>query len=330
MSSFKKRLTRDDYRVGWISALPLEMAAAMAMLDASHVSLPQPRGDHNSYHLGQIGDHNIVIACLPTGVYGITSAAIVAKQMLLSFPSIEVGLMVGIGGGAPSESVDIRLGDIVVSTPTPRFSGVVQYDLGKTLANGVFHRTGTLNRPPDLLLTAVSNLQARHKLGNNNIGVQLEAISKHRDASSKVFAYPGASQDVLFDPTYVHQPDEPSCTTCDRSKAIIRPPRLSTVPCIHYGLIASANQVIKDAQTRDKLANEMGILCYEMEAAGLMDRFPCLVIRGICDYSDSHKDKQWQDYAAAAAAAYARELLEERGTNDPVKTSGLNVSFLWS
>jgi hypothetical protein len=46
-----------------------------------------------------------------------------------------------------------------------------------------------------------------------------------------------------------------------------------------------------------------------MEAAGLMDGFPCLVIRGICDYADSHKSKNWQRYSAAAAAAYAKELL---------------------
>jgi nucleoside phosphorylase len=77
----------------------------------------------------------------------------------------------------------------------------------------------------------------------------------------------------------------------------------------HYGLIASGNQVMRHGQTRDRLARELGILCFEMEAAGLMDNFPCLVVRGICDYADSHKNKQWQEYAAATAAAYAKELL---------------------
>ena len=66
--------------------------------------------------------------------------------------------------------------------------------------------------------------------------------------------------------------------------------------------------MIKHGGTRDKLSQELGILCFEMEAAGLMDNFPCLVIRGICDYADSHKNKQWQGYAAATAAAYAKEL----------------------
>jgi nucleoside phosphorylase len=81
-------------------------------------------------------------------------------------------------------------------------------------------------------------------------------------------------------------------------------------PAIHYGLIASANQVMKDATVRDALTEEKGVLCFEMEAAGLMNHFPCLVIRGICDYADSHKNKQWQGYAAMTAAAYAKELLQ--------------------
>ncbi|KAL4996462.1 nucleoside phosphorylase domain-containing protein [Aspergillus recurvatus] len=265
MSSSKRLLTHNDYTVGWISALPLEMAAAMAMLDDSHAPLPQPRGDHNSYHLSEIGDHSIAIACLPSGVHGITSAAIVAKQMLFTSPSIEIGLMVGTGGGAPSDAGDIRLGDIVVSTPTDQFPGVVQYERGKALAGRVFHRTGALNKPPEVLLTAVSNLRARHKIGQNHIPVYLENPP---------------SANVLFEPSCVHQAGA-HCIDCNRARVIRRPQREYTTPSLHYGLIASANQVMEDAPTRDRLAKENVILCYEMEAAGLMDRFPCPVSRGI-------------------------------------------------
>lgn len=80
-------------------------------------------------------------------------------------------------------------------------------------------------------------------------------------------------------------------------------------PVIHYGLIASADQLMKNAMIRDKLAEERGVLCFEMEAAGLMNFFPCLVVRGICDYADTHKNKEWQGFAAMMAAAYARDLL---------------------
>ncbi|KAL3465971.1 hypothetical protein BJX64DRAFT_284904 [Aspergillus heterothallicus] len=275
------------------------------MLDDKHLPIARssiPETDHNTYILGEIGGHNVVMACLPSGVYGHTSAAIVAQQMLSTFPSIRqgFGLMVGIGGGAPNAvGVDIRLGDIVVSKPTDRFPGVVQYDFGKTLADGVFHRTGTLNKPPEALLTAISRMQASSIVAREGI------IEKHMQEAAcryphmkQFFAYPGSDKDRLFAPSSGEEQEE-----------IVRPPRVSSTPHIHYGLVASANQVMKDARTRDRLTKEMGILCFEMEAVGLVDHFPCLVIRGICDYSDSHKNKEWQNYAAAVAAAYAKELL---------------------
>ncbi|GAB1193391.1 hypothetical protein APSETT444_002607 [Aspergillus pseudonomiae] len=127
-------------------------------------------------------------------------------------------------------------------------------------------------------------------------------------------------QDLLFDSEYDHCGSENTCDNCDKTRLVTRPARLTYDPIIHYGLIASGNQVVKHGRTRDKLAREIGILCFEMEAAGLMDDFQCLVIRGICDYSDSHKNKQWQQYAAATAAAYAKELLSVVHTSQVVDT----------
>jgi len=66
--------------------------------------------------------------------------------------------------------------------------------------------------------------------------------------------------------------------------------------------------VIKDGVLRDQLAQPYNVLCFEMEAAGVMANFPCLVIRGISDYCDTHKNDLWHGYAAATAASYAREL----------------------
>jgi nucleoside phosphorylase len=111
----RNTISHEDYTVGWICALPLEMAAATLMLDTIHPSLPNRSTDQNTYTLGKIGEHNIVIACLPGGAYGNVSAATVAMQLLSSFHSIRFGLMVGIGGGVLSSNADIRLGDIVVS-----------------------------------------------------------------------------------------------------------------------------------------------------------------------------------------------------------------------
>ena len=292
-------LSHEDYTVGWICALPLEMGVAKMMLGETHSNLPQPATDHNAYTLGRISGHNVVIACLPSGVYGTTSAATVGSRMKGTFPNIQFGLMVGIGGGVPCHSADIRLGDVVVS------QRVVPYDYGKTISGGRFQQTGTLNKPPQVLLTSIAQLQADDIGGKHSIARILSEIH----VTEAVFTSPGLEQDRLFHSAYDHVESEDTCEKCDKQRLMCRAQRDSKEPKIHYGLIASGNQVMKDGQTRDRLAQESGILCFEMEAAGLMDQLPSLVIRGICDYSDSHKNKKWQGYAALTAAAYGKMLL---------------------
>ncbi|KAF3916482.1 hypothetical protein ABW20_dc0100527 [Dactylellina cionopaga] len=248
------------------------------MLDQIHLDIPDPKppNDHNEYILGSIGKHNIAIACLPFGMVGTNQAATAATRMLSTFPLIKVGLMVGIGGGIPPK---VKLGDIVVSTPVGHYPGVVQWDFGKAEEDG-FKRTGALNNPPTALLTALTKLVTKHKIQGAKIHEKLETLQK----------------------------DFPALVDSAEIKPEVR---------VHYGLIASGNQVVKDAKVRDSLDESLGgnVLCIEMEAAGLMD-FPCIVIRGICDYADSHKNKDWQEYAAAVAAAYAKELLECVQPND--------------
>ena len=80
---------------------------------------------------------------------------------------------------------------------------------------------------------------------------------------------------------------------------------------IYYGLIASRNQVIKDTAFWNRLNKDLSgyILCVEIEAAGLINNFPYLVIRGIYNYIDSHKNKDWQEHVVAIAAAFIKELL---------------------
>ncbi|CAG8938814.1 unnamed protein product [Penicillium salamii] len=295
-----------DYTVGLICALPIELAAAISMLDAVHPDLQIPHHDCNIYTLGKIRAHNIVVSCCPPGSYGTISAASVAIQMLATFNSIRFGLMVGIGGGIPSQETDIRLGDVVVSQPSHNYGGVVQYDLGKAIG-GAFYRTARLCAPPKVLREAVDLLRATHILHGNQISTYIsEMVTRHPKMAC--FNHHEQQQDRLFEATYEHLLSNRTCDDCDSQRLIIRHPRDRT-PEVHYGLIGSGNQVIKHAPTRDKLAYELGIICLEMEAAGLMNDFPCLVIRGICDYADSHKNKEWQRYAAATAAAYAKELL---------------------
>ena len=290
----------EDFTIGWICALPIEQAAAMQMLDEEY-SLENDTG--SLYTLGRIGSHHMVIACLPPGQMGTNSAAVIATQIQDTFPSVRVGLMVGIGGGVPNVQTDIRLGDVAVSQPRLNHGGVVQYDFGKTGPNGI-KSTGFLNMPPRTLLNAAGKLQSRYLIGTNNVMNHLSAF-KHLPN----FSYNYAGPDVLFEPSYNHARGE-TCHDCSRDRLVDRVPRLSQEPVIHYGTIASGNQVMKSGVDRDRISSQFdGVLCFEMEAAGLMNSFPCLVIRGICDYADSHKNKKWQPYAAATAAAYAKDLL---------------------
>ncbi|RDW90705.1 uncharacterized protein DSM5745_02480 [Aspergillus mulundensis] len=305
--------SHDDYTVGWVCALPLEMTAAITMLDETHPQLPYPETDHNAYALGSIAGHGVVIACLPSGIYGTVSAATVVAQMVSTFPQIKFGMMVGIGGGVPSESNDIRLGDVVVSRPTGVYSGVVQYDLGKALQGGGFQQTGSLNHPPQLLLTHMSLLQATMvDSEDERIYSLVQTVLNRHPQLNEDFGCPGPDKDILFKSEYPHRSDvgsDGACMHCDPRHAVLRNARISMEPHVHYGLIASGDKVIKDSETRDRLAQELGVICFEMEAAGLMNQIPCLVVRGICDYSDSHKNKNWQGYAALTAAAYSKVLL---------------------
>jgi len=141
------------------------------------------------------------------------------------------------------------------------------------------------------------------------------------------YRYQGADHDQLFDASYDHSGDE-ACNECDPKFILVRPGRNSSTPNVHYGNIASGNEVMKDGTTRDWIAEKENVICFEMEAAGLMDNFPCLVIKGVCDYADSHKNKIWQPYAAATAAAFARALLgfvdEQEVFKTPVEISQIH------
>ncbi|KAL3470213.1 hypothetical protein BJX99DRAFT_239890 [Aspergillus californicus] len=300
-------LSHIDYTVAWVCALPLELAAAKSILDEVHHSLPQDNSDHNTYTLGKVSGHNVAVACLPSGAYEKVSAATVVSRMLSTFPAIRFGLMVvGIGGGVPSTGVDVRLGDVVISKPTGNSGGVIQYDYGKALRDGKFQHIGMLNKPRSALLTALSQMESDSVSGRTQVKDILNAVQIKHESTQR---YTRPSKDWLFGTIYYHQDDTYNCSSCDQNQLVQRDPQDTDAPFLHYGLIASSNKVVKDAKIRDSIAQKQNILCFEIEAAGFMDKLQPLVIRGICDYCDSHKNEKWQNYAALAAAAYAKSFL---------------------
>lgn len=300
----------NDYTVGWLCALPEEMAAAEVMLDETHPALPLPESDLNVYTFGRIGKHCIVIACLPAGEYGTTNATAAVTHLTSTFGrSFRFGLMVGIGGGIPNGIEDIRLGDVVVSQPTSAYGGVVRYDYGKALHDGIFQSIGQLNSPPNNLLSALSKLQARHFRGGKEFMSFLGSIGQDNPEFAVKASRP-AQDDRLFCANYEHVGGSATaCSDCDITKTVSRAPRLTSEPYIHYGIIASGNNLVRDTRLRDRIGRKFNAYCLDMESAGLMNQYPCLVIRGISDYADSHKNDQWRGHAAAVAAAYAKEFL---------------------
>lgn len=305
-----------DYTVGWISALSTEYVAAQVFLDEKHEP-PESVSSHdnNNYTLGRIGKHKVVVAVLPDGEYGLSGAAGVARDMVHSFPNIRIGLMVGVAGGAPSNKHDIRLGDIVVGAPRDGEGGVFEFDFGKTIQGQDFKYTRFLDQPPTVLRAAVSGVKAQYEMSGHRIEEAISTIVQRYPRLQQKYKRPNV--DRLYQAGVTHPSEgKAKLASCAEvcvgdSRSVYRPERTEYEdnPAIHYGLIASSNQLMKDAIFRDRLVEKKEVLCFEMEAAGLVNHFPCLVIRGICDYSDTHKDKEWQGYAAMAAAAYAKDIL---------------------
>ncbi|KAK8048380.1 hypothetical protein PG994_010110 [Apiospora phragmitis] len=187
----KQQLANEAYTVGWVCAISTEYVAACVFLDDEHES-PEHSAQHdnNSYTLGRMGKHNVVIAVLPRGEYGTASAASVARDMLHSFPNVRIGLMVGIGGGAPSAKNDIRLGDIVVSAPRD--------------GRGTFHETGFLAQPPTVLRTAVSGVKAHYERRGHQIKEVIDTTLEMWPKLRKRYRQPDASTDRLYRTDVTH------------------------------------------------------------------------------------------------------------------------------
>jgi nucleoside phosphorylase len=307
------------------------MVAARVMLDKDHGVIRGIGQDHNTYYAGRIHDHNVIIAVLPAGIDGHVSAAGVVKDMIRTFGELRFILLVGIGGGIPhlEGKIDIRLGDVVVSKPCETNGGVIQYDRGKCIQGGSFERKGILGPPPNVLLTALTQLQVEHEInGSLQMSTYLtETIQRNPGLKDKGYCSPPLQNDRLFVATYRHLDGGRDCSACPTAEEIEREARVDTAPQIHYGIIASGEQVVKDPSVRDHLRKSYGALCVEMEAAGVLHIVPCLVIRGICDYADSHKNNDWHNYAAMTAAAYAKELLTYVSSGDVASVQPLQETL---
>ncbi|KAL6695168.1 nucleoside phosphorylase domain-containing protein [Trichoderma pleuroticola] len=340
--------SRDDFEIAIVCALPLEYDAVCILIDEFWDEEGDQYGkvmrDPNIYTTGRMGNHNIVLVLLPD--MGKVGAASAAASLRLSFPELKLLLLTGICGGVPRSGTakELVLGDVVLST------SVFQYDFGRRHGDKFVPKdtsTDSLGRPSKDIrsLLKICDTKRGRKQLEKQAAFYLEYIQNDPSAEHPMEQYlcPGAANDKLFEATYVHKHyGEPQCLcktpheTCDNSRKLschklqcdetflVERRRIkhklqleqqgrskeAQAPAIFLGSIGSGDTVMRSSEDRDRIAEEYDLIAFEMEGAGAWDELPCIVVKGICDYADSHKNKKWQHFAAATAASVMKALLE--------------------
>ncbi|KAJ0414789.1 hypothetical protein BJY00DRAFT_294461, partial [Aspergillus carlsbadensis] len=345
---FDEPTSRTDFEIAIICAIPIEFNAIATIVDEFwDRDYGKAIGDTNNYTNARIGKFNVAILVLSE--VGKVSAATACTRLQQSYPAVTLVLVSGICGGVPfpGDSKEILLGDVIISRHVVQYDlgrlypngfktkDTVQDRFGRPPENvrnllSLFDTDRGLRRLEELTSTYLQELQAR-------------AIQNGHQGR---YEYPGALQDQLFQPGYEHQCHDPPHTSlldapevsasthikfrrtlcndagCDTAQLVPRG-RLQSrikqetvglakeaqVPSIFVGTVGSGDTVMKSGEERDDIASTHGLLAFEMEGAGVWGRMPCLIIKGICDYADSHKNKDWQNFSAATAASVTKALL---------------------
>ncbi|KAL7897419.1 hypothetical protein HDV64DRAFT_43406 [Trichoderma sp. TUCIM 5745] len=361
--------SRDEFEIAIVCALPLEYNAVVILLDEcwdiEGDSYGRARGDNNTYTTGSMGGFNIVVLLLP-GI-GKAEAASSAASLRSSYPDIKLLFLNGICGGVPFvKGEELLLGDVIISKT------VVQYDLGNRYPDAfktrdtLDERLGRANKDIRSFISILETDRGSVRL-EKRAGCLLDVIqrtseerhSRRRKAAS--YAYPGSSNDKLFEAGYrhkhhisptcecsnSHQDEDPVCEAsrklscdqlgCDYVRLVPRT-RLkekqqlekdgnvkdAQAPSVFIGRVGSGDTVLKSGIDRDRLAIEHDILAFETEGSGLWDEFPCIIVKGVCHYADSHQNKDWQNFAAATAASVVKGLIEHYPKTDQRVTARAN------
>ncbi|KAH8432397.1 uncharacterized protein LDX57_010036 [Aspergillus melleus] len=349
---------RQAFEIAIFCTLGVEADAMIALFDEiweQNEQFEKADGDTNGYTIGRICQHYVVLAQIPRR--GLVSASTVAANLRHSFPHIRLGLLVGICGAVPFTQTEqeIILGDIIISTH------IINSGFG-TLYSNRFIRKNSLHDNPSRPCPEIAGFLS--KLKGNVARSELEGQIRKNLAtlSNAASTYPGAQEDKLFEATYRHKHNGTACSSgdCSENDVCLEALELSCAelgcdfenliprarvqaaareispkshcPEVHFGGLASADQmIVNSALYRDRIAEEEGVIGFEMEAAGLWDTVPTIVVKGACDYADSHKNKKWQLYAAATAASCAKGILAAwRKTARPVQSKSRVKEFVTS
>jgi nucleoside phosphorylase len=332
---------RRNFRVAIICALPLEAEKVRSVFDTcwedEGIQYGKAEGDQNTYTTGAMGKHNVVLAHMAR--IGSTNASAVAAGLRSSFLGVQLALVVGICGVVPIHPItheEIVLGDVVIST------SVIQYDFGRQYPHGFQRKRGfedSLGRASLKIQSFINMLQVRQNRARLSRNLATLLQSETFQEATPEAKYPGASQDKLYEASYIHRhrldvncdrcsSDRDICSKtcdevgCEQTNLILRNRHSrpetkdlalhpDNTPYIHFGKFGSANTVMRSGENRDRVAMIDEVAAFEMEGAGVWDQHPTIVIKAACDYADSHKSKDWQAYAASMAAACLKVFLSE-------------------
>ncbi|KAF9777057.1 hypothetical protein IL306_004669 [Fusarium sp. DS 682] len=305
-------------------------------------------GDQNTYTTGRIGNYDVVLTLLPNIGKSSTAGAAASLRASYSRLEIVIlaGICGGVPGVGSKR--EILLGDVIISKQVIQYDIGRLYAGHFEIRNSTHDILGRPNRNIRTLVNTFETSHDRRRLQQETAQFLYELQEKARSLDSEaLYKYPGPDEDKLFDTDYIHRHLAPtmcdclslslSCdtavaATCDQllcdTSYLIKRDRLQEIkqrtqsrrigeeatnkvynPAIFVGVVGSGDLVMKSGKDRDKIAAEHDIIAFETEGAGLWDELPCIVVKGVCDYADSHKNKRWQPYAAATAAAAVKALL---------------------
>ncbi|KAF4971868.1 hypothetical protein FZEAL_9725 [Fusarium zealandicum] len=342
--------SRDDFEVAIICALPLEYDAVTYVFDEFWDENGDQYGraskDPNTYTTGRIGNYSVVLALLPQ--IGKANAASAAASMRSSYGGLRLCLLVGVCGGLPfPQNGEIWLGDVIISKTVVQYDFGRQYPDKFSRKSTIEDSLGRPNKDIRGLVATFETDRGIDQLEERITAIlqQLQAKVATTKRRGK-YNYLGMEKDVLFDSTERHKHHvSPTCIcddcfndsnpVCDEAVgsscadlgckdhcSVARKRRspeqqpglriddATPSVAVHVGTIASGDSVIKSAVHRDKVSSDTAAIGFEMEGAGVWDEVPCIVVKGVCDYADSHKAKGWQNFAAATAASASKAILE--------------------
>ncbi|XP_012173725.2 uncharacterized protein LOC126926419 isoform X3 [Bombus affinis] len=280
-------------------------------------------GESNVYTLGNIGAHRIVCTKLPTVGHtreAMTAAGNTTTRLLGTFQKVDFVFLIGIGGGVPhytDYNKHVRLGDVVISYPIPLNKKYIYVycESAKTNESGDYHFETKEYCPPNLCLQEIAvNLkdqsenetnppwQTYLKEGSDILTNQTEHDFKPPPPESDKLYMAIGERDVIE----VAHPTAPADAANKRTNGC---------PRIHLAPVASGRHIARDDQLRQKFAARFGALAFDTEMDAVVEsilgncRESFAVIRGISDYKDGSRIKEWQPYASLAAASVMKSII---------------------